>query len=111
MTIHESNETADTSQPSQSTVLLLALTAGAGLVLMMLALAIGVVQGEAADATTVGLTFAGGLALLVFGIAGWLATVQPFKHFDDINEPHYTGHHDHAAHEEHEETAIIPHEE
>ncbi len=111
MTIHEANEAADAPQPSQTQILLLALTAGAGLILMMLALAIGVVQGEAADASTIGLTFAGGLALLVLGIGGWLALVKPFQHFDDINEPHYTGHHDAAAHADtHEDVAIIPHE-
>ena len=113
MTIHEANEAADTPQPSQTQILLLALAAGAGLILMMLALAIGVVQGEAADASSIGLTFAGGLALLALGIAGWLALVQPFKHFDDINEPHFTGHHDAAhteTHDDHEAVAIIPHE-
>lgn len=91
----------------------LALTAGAGLILMILALAFGVVQGEAADGTIIGLTFAAGLALLIVGIGGWVAVVQPFEHFDDINVPQYTGHHD-AHHElpsgEEEEHAIIPHE-
>ena len=43
----------------------LALTAGAGLILMMLALAFGVIQGDAANGTVIGLTFAGGLALLI----------------------------------------------
>lgn len=92
----------------------LALTAGLGLVLMMLALGIGVVQGGAADSTVVGLTFAGGLGLLVIGIAGWLAAVQPFRSFDDINVPKYTGHHeehhDSPAEEHAGESAIIPHE-
>ena len=81
----------------------LALTAGAGLILMMLALGIGVVQGSAADSTVVGLTFAGGLGLLLIGIVGWLAPVQPFKSFDDINVPKYTGHHDeHHSPEQHD---------
>ena len=84
----------------------LALAAGAGLILMMLALAFGVVQGDSANGTVIGVTFVGGLALLVFGIGGWLATVQPFKHFDDINVPQYTGHHE----EHHEDHAIVPHE-
>ncbi len=92
----------------------LSLTAGAGLVLMILALGFGVVQGQGANSTAVGLTFVGGLGLLIIGVVGWFATVQPFKNFDDINQPHYTGHHD-APHAEphadsHEETAIIPHE-
>jgi len=88
----------------------LALTAGAGLILMMLALGFGVVQGEAANGTAIGLSFAGGLALFVLGIGGWLAVVQPFKNFDDINQGQYTGHHDEHHEESHEETAIIPHE-
>lgn len=95
----------------------LALTAGAGLILIILSLALGAVQGAAADSTIVGLTFVAGLLLLAVGIAGWLAVVQPFAHFDDINVPQYTGHHDLHGDEhpllpegEHDENAIIPHE-
>ncbi len=84
----------------------LALAAGLGLILMILALAFGAVQGSSANSTVIGVTFAGGLALLIAGIIGWLAAVQPFNHFDDINVPQYTGHHE----EHHEENAIIPHE-
>ncbi|MEP7290468.1 MAG: hypothetical protein ABI835_01740 [Chloroflexota bacterium] len=91
----------------------LALTAGAGLILMILALGFGVIQSDA-NGTVIGVTFAGGLLLMVVGIVAWLAMTKPFTHFDDINQPKYTGHHDehHAnAHEEaHEEQAIIPHE-
>lgn len=91
----------------------LALTAGAGLILMILALGFGVVQSDA-NSTVIGITFAGGLLLLITGIGGWLAVTKPFAHFDDINLPKYTGHHDehHAdAYEEaHETQAIIPHE-
>lgn len=94
----------------------LAMTAGAGLILMMLALGIGVVQGTAADSTVVGLTFAGGLGLLLVGVVGWLAAVQPFKNFDDINVPKYTGHHaehhsadEHAAEAESAEQPVLPH--
>jgi hypothetical protein len=76
----------------------LSMTAGAGLILMIIALGFGVVQGQAANSTAIGLTFAGGLGLLIIGIGGWLATVQPFKHFDDINQPMYTGHHDPNMH-------------
>lgn len=88
----------------------LALAAGAGLILMIIALAIGVIQSDAANSTIVGLTFAGGLALLIVGIGGWLAVVQPFQHFDDINVPQYTGHHELLPEEDHSESAIIPHE-
>jgi hypothetical protein len=95
----------------------LALTGGAGVILMIVALGIGVVQPDA-NGTVVGVTFAGGLALLAVGIIGWVALTKPYAHFDDINQPKYTGHHGehHAEHDEgsaeaaHEEQAIIPHQ-
>ena len=92
----------------------LALTGGAGLILMITALAVGVVD-PATDDTAVGVALVGGLLLSIFGIVGWLVVVKPFDHFDDINEPKYTGHHD-EHHEDdhaivlHEEPAIIPYE-
>ena len=88
----------------------LALTAGAGLVLLIIALAFGVVQGTSANSTVVGLTFAAGLALLALGVGGWLVVVQPFRNFDDINIPQYTGHHEEHHAEPSDATAIIPHE-
>lgn len=77
----------------------LAMVAGLGLTLMVIALSIGVIQGVAADNNSIGLLFAGGLALLVVGIGGWVAVVQPYKHFDDINVPMDSGHH-HDTHDE-----------
>lgn len=80
----------------------LSLIAGIGLILMILALAYGVVQGETADSAVIGLVFIGGLALLLFGAGGWVAVVQPYKHFDDINVAQYTGHHEeHHPQDEH----------
>jgi hypothetical protein len=73
----------------------LALAAGIGLILMMLALAVGVIQGETADANALGLLIVGGLILFIAGVAGWIGVVQPQRHFDDINIPKYTGHHGH----------------
>jgi hypothetical protein len=70
----------------------LALSAGTGLTLMMIALGIGMIQGEAADGALIGLFFVIGLALFLFGTIGWVAAMQPHKNFDDINVPHYTGH-------------------
>jgi len=93
----------------------LSLTARAGLILMILALGFGVVQGAAANSTAIGVTFAAGLGLLLIGVIGWLATVRPFENFDDINQPQYTGHHDashdapHADAASHDDSAIIPH--
>jgi len=79
----------------------LSMTAGLGLTLMMVALGFGVVQGEAANSTAIGLTFVTGLALLVMGFFGWFGVVQPHKHFDDINMPMEADHHAHGeAHAE-----------
>jgi hypothetical protein len=86
------------SRNGSMTVLGLAMLAGLGVVLMMTALAIGVIQGSAADSSAVGLFFAGGLVLFILGAAGWFAVVQPQKHFDDINIPMDTGHHGEAHH-------------
>lgn len=74
----------------------LAFAAGIGVILMILALAVGVVQGETADANALGLLVVTGLILLIVGIAGWIGVVQPYRSFDDINVPKDTGHHGHA---------------
>jgi len=73
----------------------LAMVAGLGLTLMVVALGIGTIQGAEADANAIGLFFAAGLGLMVTGIVGWIAVVQPYKHFDDINVPMDSGHHGH----------------
>lgn len=70
----------------------LAMVAGLGVVLMMSAGAIGVIEGDAADAGTVGLLFLAGLAAFIAGTAGWAGVVRPWENFDDINEPQYHGH-------------------
>ena len=75
----------------------LSLIGGLGLTLMAVALAVGVIQGAAANSGLMGGLFWTGLVMLVGATAGWFGASQPFKHIDDINQPHYTGHH----HEEH----------
>lgn len=79
----------------------LAMVAGLGVVLMMVALGIGVVQGSGADGSTIGMLFAAGLILFILGAVGWFAVVQPQKHFDDITVPMDTGHHAAEPHDEH----------
>lgn len=83
----------------------LAMTAGLGVILMIIALAIGVTQGESADGSLISFTLVLGLTLLIGGIIGWLIVVRPFDHFDDINVPKDTGH----GHGEHE-TAMVTHD-
>lgn len=83
----------------------MALTGGIGLVLMMVALGMGVVQGEGSSTETVGLLFLGGLALLIIGVGAWIAVTRPFAHFDDITQPKDTGH-GHESHDHHEPEAL-----
>lgn len=90
--------TSQSNKPTTPVSLGLSFTAGFGFTTMAAALALGVIGGDKADGGTIGLLFVGGLALFVVGVAGWVAVVQPHKHFDDINQPMDAGHH----HEEHE---------
>lgn len=85
----------------------LAFCAGIGLTLMVIALGIGAIQGDAANLATVNITFAAGAVLLVSGIIGWFVIVQPQRHFDNINIALEEDHHGHDAHAE--EHAIVPH--
>lgn len=74
-----------------------------GLVMMIAALAAGVNASETTGNLLL-FVFLGGLVFLVLGIGTWVVVVQPFRHFDDINQPLDDGHgHSH-------ETAIVPHE-
>lgn len=93
-------ENTDLNRPS--VIMGLAFCAGIGLTLMVVALGIGATQGDAANLATVNITFAAGLVMLVSGIIGWFAIVQPQRHFDDINQPAEDEHHGHDAH------AIVP---
>lgn len=82
------------------TILGMAMVAGLGFILMMIALGAGVIQGDSADSSAIGLFFAAGLALFILGLIGWFATARPDKHFDDINVPQYTGHHEGDHHDD-----------
>lgn len=102
-------ENSELNRPS--VIMGLAFCAGIGLVLMVIALGIGAVQGSEANLTTVNLTFAGGLVLLVAGSIGWFAIVQPQRHFDDINQPAEDEHHGHTAHaDDHAIVAVDEHD-
>lgn len=88
MSNHENNNT------NQTLVIGLAVVGGIGLTIMTIALAIGVIQGANASDTVISTLFFGGLVLLAGASFGWFGVTQPYKNFDDINVPHYTGHHD-----------------
>ena len=79
----------------------LALLAGSGATLMIVALGIGVVGGED-NQNLVGLLLIIGLGILMGGVIGWAGVVQPWANFDDINEPLYFGHHHEEDHDDDE---------
>jgi hypothetical protein len=75
-----------------------AFVAGGGILLMLTALVVGVIDPNAGG--VIGLLFVLGVAGMLSGIIAWIATVRPFTHFDDINIPLYHGHvHEHPDEE------------
>ncbi len=85
-------------------VLGVSLVAGLGVIMMILALGFGVVQGEAADSTVIGLLLVGGAIVFILGAGSWFAITQPQKHFDNISIPmEAEPHHDHTELAEHSE--------
>jgi len=84
----------------------MSMIAGLGLILILTALAIGVIQGTAADSSAVSVTFVSGIGLFLIGAIGWFGLTQPQRHFDDINQPLDDGSHGHS--EPHDEHAIVP---
>ncbi|MEQ8673470.1 MAG: hypothetical protein RLP44_12150 [Aggregatilineales bacterium] len=77
-----------------SLTLSLALIAGFGLTVMIIALAWGVVDGNA-NGDIIGVLLVAGGMTLVSGIAGWAGLTRPWEHFDNINEAQYHGHEEH----------------
>lgn len=69
---------------------------GLGLTIVVVALGVGVIVPNA-DNNAVGLAILTGLLILGGAIGGWLAVVQPFTHFDNINVPAEDDHH-HDSH-------------
>ncbi|MBE2184820.1 MAG: hypothetical protein IAE89_15430 [Anaerolineae bacterium] len=77
----------------------LAMLAGIGLIMMLIVLFAGAFVTEPQGNLLLFL-FLGGLGFLILGVVGWVAVVQPHKHFDDINQPLDDGH-GHAPSTEH----------
>lgn len=80
-----------------SITLALAMVAGTGVVVMIVALAIGVIAPDQQD--LVAILFVAGLLAMIGGSIAWAGVVRPFENFDDINIGTYEGHH----HEEHDD--------
>ncbi|MGQ9889252.1 MAG: hypothetical protein ACUVSX_12290 [Aggregatilineales bacterium] len=85
--------TTETGNAPSSLMTGLAFIAGAGLAMMVVTAAVGVIQGENASAEALGLLFALGVVFLIGGVGAWLAVERPFAHFDDINVPAPDEHH------------------
>jgi len=83
---------------------------GGGMLLVMLALGLNAIQGTGnSNALSVILPI-GGL-LMIGGIIGWMAEFRPWRKYDDLSTPFYTGHTDHDSHEtppEHQKQQIEP---
>jgi hypothetical protein len=88
---NESDNTRDTGQ--NALTVSLAMLAGLGMTVMIVAAASGVIDGASADGAAVGLLFTAGVALLVVGLVAWAAVVRPWENFDDINQPVDSDHH------------------
>lgn len=75
---------------------------GGGLLLVMLALGLNAIQGPGnSNALSVILPIGGLLA--IGGTIGWLAQFRPWRKYDDLSTPLYTGHTGHESHEPHAE--------
>ncbi len=76
----------------------LSMVAGLGVILMITALAVGVIQPDA-NTYVIGMLLVGGLAFFLVGVGGWLGITRPFTHFDDITKPVEDDHGHGHAHE------------
>lgn len=79
--------TSENNTPSNSARVLLAMGGGLGMTITIVALGIGVTDVTGDNASTIGLLVIIGLVLMFAAILAWFFTVQPHKHFDDINQP------------------------
>ncbi len=102
------SNTNHSSAPSKSVLMGISFVAGAGIVLMIVALGVGAIQGTESDTGTFHLAIALGLLALIGGIIAWVGYVQPQKHFDDINVAQYHGHHHDPIPAD--TSAIVPHD-
>ncbi len=66
-----------------------AFVAGAGVTLLILVGAIGVIQGEA-DGNLMGVLFAIGVALILVGGITWAGIVRPWEEFPSVTEGFYS---------------------
>ena len=85
----------------------LAFLAGGGVVVMILALILGVLN--TADASLVNIMLVGGFLMLVIGGVAWMAVARAHEHYDDINQHAPDDHHGHEAHDDdhaHDEHAL-----
>ena len=88
----ENTQEVQENQPSETTKTGMAMLGGLGVTLMMVGAGIGVVLPDV-DSQIIGLIVLLGAGLLGVAVAGWVISVRPHEHFDDINVPIYHGHH------------------
>ncbi len=77
-----------------------AIVGGAGL---LLAMAGGMMVGFGSDTDVARLIALSGVTLVILAVVLWLILLQPWRQFDDLKTPYYTGHHhDHDDEHSHE---------
>lgn len=96
----QDTQTQDAPQVSEGLLIGLSVLGGFGIVAITVALGIGVILPDV-NGQVIGLVVTAGFGMLIMSVVGWAIATQPFKNFDDINEPHYHGHH----HEDDHDTA------
>lgn len=94
---NEHENQATKQEPSEGTLMGLAMIGGLGITLMVLAAGIGVVLPNA-DSGLAGLVTLVGLGLLITGVGGWVIVVRPYENFDDITIPAPDEHHHDEEH-------------
>ena len=77
---------------------------GGGMLLVMLALGLNAIQG-AGNSNALSVILPIGGLLTIGGTIGWLAQFRPWRKYDDLTTPLYTGHTEHDSQEKHEEDA------
>ncbi len=79
-----------------------AFVTGGGLLLIILAFGLSAIRGADAGGALNGMLVIG-ILLAIGGTAGWLIQYQPWKAFDDMSTPLYTGHDAHGHDDAHSE--------
>ena len=100
---------ATSSRPTMSTdERMWAFVVGISMAVMIITAGIWAIKGSDDSQKTLTILIAGGAFFAVLGTIGWILEFRPWRKFDDLTTPAYTGHaHDaHSAPGEHSEPEV-----